>query len=126
MEGMGRAARCEVTRRVLGALLVTGLVGCSHSTLDTSSVEVSMTASPTTAAPGDTITFVVSAQGGNLIGVTIDYADSSSDQYGTSGARSARVTFKHAYLTRGTFTVQATASDAVAGQKDASVVIHVN
>ena len=78
-----------------------------------------------TAAPGDTISFVATAQGGNLIGVETDYGDSTADQYATGGARNAKVTFRHAYEARGTFTVRVTVTDGVAGQKSATVEVRV-
>jgi PKD domain-containing protein len=125
--GTGRPQGCATIQRfVLGALLLIGTSACSQSTLDTFPVDITVSASPTTAARGDTVSFTVNAHGGNLLGIAIDYGDSSSDQYGTSGARSARVTFKHAYQAPGTFTVQATVTDAVGGQKDASIAIRVN
>jgi hypothetical protein len=42
------------------------------------------------------------------------------------GALTARVTFKHAFRTTGTFTVSAVVTDAVAGEKEASVGVLVN
>ena len=113
-------------RRILLALLVAFTASCHHSTLDTAPLDITLTATPTTVARGDTVTFVANAQGGFLIGIEIDFADGSTDQYGTSGAASAHVTFKHAYNSAGTFDVSATATDGSAGQRDANVQIIVN
>jgi plastocyanin len=113
-------------RTLLVALLLVGLTGCGQSTLEASPLEVAITASRTAAAPGDTISFVVNATGENLVGLALQYGDMGTDLYATSGARTARVTFKHAFAAKGAFTVTVTATDAVAGQKDASIEIRVN
>lgn len=113
-------------RTLLGALLVAALAGCGRSTLEAAPLEVAITASRTTAAPGDTIAFVVNASGENLVGLLMDFGDMGTDLYATSGARTARVTFKHAFMAKGAFIVTVSATDAVAGQKDASIEIRVN
>ena len=78
-----------------------------------------------TAAPGDPVSFLVTAQGGDLLGVDVDYGDTTTDQYGTGGARTARVTFSHAFSTAGVYPVRATVTDALAGSRDAVVEIRV-
>jgi hypothetical protein len=99
---------------------------CSQSSLEALPLEITVAASRTTAAPGDTILFVATVQGGSLLGLDVDYGDSTVDQYGTAGARTGKVTFRHAYTVRGTFTTKITVTDAFAGQKNASVEIRVN
>ena len=89
-------------------------------------VSISLSASSSTAHPGDTVSFVVNAAGNNLFGVAIEYGDSNTDLYSTGGALSARVTFKHVYESTGTFTVRAIVTDAIAGEKEASTSIVVN
>ena len=101
-------------------------LACGESTLAPLPLDITLTASRTTAAPGDTISFVATIQGGSLLGLDADYGDSSTDQYGTAGARTGRVTFRHAYGSRGTFTTKITLTDATLGQKSASVEVHVN
>ena len=101
-------------------------VGCTESTLAPLPLEISVAASRTTVAPGDTIYFVATVQGGSLLGLNADYGDTSTDLYGTSGARTGKVTFRHAYTARGTFTTKITLTDATLGTKTASVDIHVN
>ncbi len=103
-----------------------GLAACGESTLQPLPLQITIEPSRTAAAPGDTINFIVTAQGGTLLGLDVNYGDSSVDQYGTSGARTARVTFHHAYTARGTYEMRAMVTDGVAGQKDASVEIHIN
>ncbi len=102
------------------------MVGCSESTLDPLPLDITVAASRTTAAPGDTIYFVATIQGGTLLGLNADYGDNATDLYGTSGARTGKVTFRHAYAARGTFTTKITLTDATLGTKSASVEIHVN
>lgn len=111
---------------LMGALVLVGISACGPSSAEPLALDVRLEAARTTVAPGDTIAFVVTAQGGNLFGVELDYGDSTTVQYATGGARTARVTFRHAYLTRGTYTARAVATDALAGQKDASLEIRVN
>jgi hypothetical protein len=109
----------------LGSALLLGLAACGRSSLDPLPLDIIVQASPATAAAGDTINFVVSAQGGNLLGLEMDFGDSKGDQFATSGARTARVTFRHAYVAQGVYQVRATVTDAVAGQKDATVEVRV-
>lgn len=100
-------------------------VACGDATLAPLPLEIAIAASRTTAAPGDSIGFLVSAQGGSLVGVETDYGDGVTEPYGTSGARTARVSFRHAYVARGVYQVRATVTDALAGQKNATVEIRV-
>ena len=109
------------------SLAVMGVaVGCTESTLAPLPLDITIAASRTTAAPGDTIYFVATIQGGTLLGLNADYGDTATDIYGTSGARTGKVTFRHAYSARGTFTTTITLTDATLGTKSASVEIHVN
>ena len=101
-------------------------LGCTESTLAPLPLDITIAASRTTAAPGDTIYFVATVQGGSLLGLNADYGDNATDLYGTSGARTGKVTFRHAYAARGTFTTKITITDATLGTKTASVDIHVN
>ena len=109
----------------LAAFAMCALVACGESTLEALPLEITIETTRTTAAPGDTINFVVVTQGGVLLGIDIDYADGNADQYGTAGARTARVSFRHAYTVRGIYHVNATVTDGTAGQKKAAVDIHI-
>lgn len=113
-------------RTFFGSLLVAGVFACSPSSLEPLPLDVTIQASRATAAPGDTVTFVADAQGGTLLGLQVDYGDNNTDQYSTGGARTAKVTFRHAYQQRGTYTVRVVVTDAAAGQKEASVEVSVN
>ena len=108
-------------------LLIVGLVlaAACESTLEALPLEITVTASRATAAPGDTIAFTATIQGGSLLGLDVDYGDTATDQYGTAGARTGKVTFHHAYSARGTYTTKITVTDASAGQKNASVQVRV-
>jgi hypothetical protein len=112
-------------RTVLSSLLLIGLAACGDGSLKPLPLDISVQASRTTAAPGTAIDFVVNAQGEVLVGVTIDYGDTVVEAFGTSGARTARITFTHAYSTPGTYQVRATVTDAIAGDKEAGVEILV-
>ena len=111
---------------IIGVALGIAAIACRQTTEPPIALSVLLEANTATIPRGDTVTFEVTATGNNLVGVIIDYGDSSSDQYATGGALTARVTFKHAYSAGGTFTVRATVTDAVAGVKEASVAIVVN
>ena len=113
-------------RFVVFAALGAGLLACGDSTLDPLPLDVRVEASRTSAAPADSISFLVTAQGGSMVGIETDYGDGSSDLFDTGGARTARVTFRHAYSTRGMFEVTATVTDAVLGQKAVSLEININ
>jgi len=113
-------------RVLLTSILVIAGASCGESTLDRLPLAVTIFPTKSVTTPLDTITFRVSAQGGNLVGLQIDYADSNSDQFGTSGARTAEITFHHAYTAAGTYQVTVTVTDALAGQKRASTEIRVN
>ena len=119
------ARTCFVMRRlVCFAFAVLG--ACSGETLAPLPLHIGIEASRTAAAPGDSISFLVTAQGGQLVGIVTAYGDGTEDQLGTGGARTARVTFRHAFSSPGTYEVRATVTDAVAGLKDASVSVRVD
>jgi hypothetical protein len=115
----------RMRRTLLRSLLLVGLAGCGDGSLDPLPLQISLQASRTTAAPGDAIDFVVTAQGGDLVGVTIDYGDNGAEQFGTGGARTARITFRHTYSAAGTYQVRAAVTDALAGEREAGVEIRV-
>jgi hypothetical protein len=115
-----------MTRRTILALAaLTTTLACGDNRLDPLPFQVSVTANSVSPALGDTVSFAVTAQGGQLVGMEVDYGDSGTDVFGTGGARTALVTFRHAYSARGTFQFRATVTDALAGQKDATVDVRV-
>jgi hypothetical protein len=107
------------------ALLVVGISACLQS-LEPLPFTMELEASAVTTVPGDSLTFTVSAQGGSLTGVDIDFGDGNGDLFATAGARTARVVFRHAFVAAGTYPVRASATDAIEGQKDAMLEIRVN
>ena len=113
-------------RLIVAVLLVAGTATCTNESLGPLPLDVSIESNVQTTVTGDSVTFTVSAQGGNLLGVQMDYGDGGTDLYATYGARTARVTFRHAFDATGTYTVSAAVTDAVAGQKDASLQIRIN
>ena len=113
-------------RAFLFALVLAGVTACTESSLEPLPLEITIEPSRSTAAPGETISFVVTAQGGTLLGFDIDYGDTFVEQYGTSGARKAKVTFRHAYTERGTYQMKAKVTDGMAGEKSAGVEIRIN
>ena len=116
-----------MSRNALSCLaIVIGLAACAPATLKPKPLDIRVEANRSTAAVGETLTFVVTTQGGALIGVELDYGDNTVDQFGTGGARTARVTFRHAYLQSGTYTAKAVVTDAAAGQKQATIEVRVN
>jgi hypothetical protein len=115
-----------MSRTLVGALLLAGAMSCSVDPIEPLPLDLTIEANRTTAAPGDTVTFVADAQGGSLIGIEINYGDDSSDLFSTAGARTAHVTFRHAYQQPATYTVRVIVTDASAGQKEATVEIRVN
>lgn len=117
LDGMWRAPA--------GFLVLIGFAACDDATLDPLPLDVRIEASRATAAPGDTIGFVVSAQGASLVGVAMVFGDGNGDQLATGGARTAQVTFPHAYSAAGVYEASATVTDAVAGDKSASVEVRV-
>ena len=114
------------TRRALYVAAAVAVTACLDSTLDPLPLDIGLQANRLTATTGDTINFLVTAQGGSLIGVEMDFADGNTDSYVAFGARTAHITFKHVYLSTGTFLVDAKVTDASAGSKNASIQVTVN
>ena len=105
--------------------LALAMGACKSRTLEPLPLDVTIQASKTTPAPGETVAFVVQAQGGQLFGVEISYGDAATDLFETGGARTARITFQHAYAAAGTYRARATVTDVVAGEKSTEVEIRV-
>ena len=112
-------------RRILAVALVILCAACLGK-LEPLPFQVAITASKTIAAVGDTVYFSVNATGGRLLGVQMDYADGSTEDYNTGGAQRANVSFKHVFQTIGSFLVVATVGDDPGGIKGAAITIDVN
>lgn len=120
-----RAAILETMKRLLLLAVTLTAISCMKS-LEPLPLDVTIETSKPVTVVGDSVEFVVKAQGGSLVGVTIDFGDAATDIFETQGARTASVHFKHPYGTAGSYTVQAAALDAVAGQKSATVQVTIN
>ena len=114
----------DMNRWLFGVLVLSA--GCRQTTEPPVSLVATLESSRSTAARGDTVTFVVNATGNNLVGVVIDFGDQAGDQFSTGGAHTARVTFKHAYQAAGSFTVSAVVTDAIVGDKEATTAVVIN
>jgi hypothetical protein len=117
--------RSHAMCRVIVCFALIGLAACAPEPLEPLPLQISIETSRTTAAPGDTVVFTAVVQGGSLLGLVAEFGDGSTDSFGTSGARTGRVGFRHAYSARGTFTTTITVTDATAGQKSAAVQTRV-
>jgi hypothetical protein len=110
-------------------LLVVGAVvaasACGPAALEVIPLQISVQASQARAAVGDTLDFVATVQGNSLIGLAADFGDGGTDSYGTSGARTGKVTFRHPFLAPGTYTVKITVTDGDATQKAASIGVQI-
>ena len=80
---------------------------------------------PSSISTVDSVTFVIVAQGNSLVGIETTFGDGGTASYATAGARTASVSFRHRYTQSGTYDVTATVTDAVLGQKAASVQVNV-
>lgn len=110
--------------RLLPVLALVFLAGCDL-TSPAQQLLITLEATPPTAAVGDSISFVANAQGSGLFGVEIVYGDGTSETYNTAGARTAQITFRHAYQAAGTYQVQATATDSRAGSRSATLSVAI-
>ena len=113
-----------MNRWLFAALILTA--SCRQTTEPPVSLVVTLESNRSTAARGDTITFTVNASGNNLVGVVIDFGDQTGDLFATSGALTARVTFKHVYQATGSFTVSAIVTDAIAGERESTTAVVIN
>jgi hypothetical protein len=119
------SCRRKVARFVVGALLPAALA-CGDGGVAPRPLNVTIEADKVAASTGESISFVVDAQGPRLLGVTINYGDGATDQLSINSATTTTVGFRHAYADAGTYTVRATALDAVAGSKETSVEVRIN
>ena len=113
-------------RLTIGVFLLAAVTASCIDAIDPLPLDITMTASKATTVAADSISFVVNAQGNTLLGVEADFGDgSAAATQPTQGARTAKVTFRHAYTGIGTFQVTATVTDAVLGSKSATVQVQI-
>lgn len=120
-----RPREASPVRTLIAAFIAFVLLACDSATLDPLPLDIRLEAAPPTSAPGDTITFLVTAQGGRLLGIVMQFGDGTTQQQATGGARTARLTFRHAYASAGVYEAAASATDALAGDRQATVTIRV-
>lgn len=110
---------------VIGATLAFAMSACLGTT-EPLPLAIAIEASRVTATAGDSINFLVTTQGKNLIGVEIDFGDGSGDNRVAYGARRATLNFLHAYLVPGTYQVDAKVTDSDAASMSATIQVIVN
>ena len=106
--------------------MLVGVVSCGTKGLEPLPLDISVTANKTTVGTGEAVSFVATAQGGGLVAIAMNYGDTNAEQFSAGGARTARITFSHAFAAVGTYQVRATVTDVEAGEKSATVDIVVH
>lgn len=113
--------------RLRAAIAAVLLCGCASSSVEPLALSISVTATPTSAAVGDTITFIADMQGNGLIAVDGDYGDGSApDGFDIPFGRTARNTFKHVYQKAGSFTATFTAAQADSSARSTTATIQIH
>src|SRR5688572_32437692 len=98
--------RKTVTGILAGVVLALG--GCRADTLAPLELQITVRAAPTQVAVGDSVRFDITAQGGRLLGVRLDYGDLVAEDVSFLSARTATLFRHHAYTRSGTYEVTAT------------------
>jgi hypothetical protein len=112
--------------RIRLALAAALLCACGGDSVEPLALSITLTATPASAAVGDTVTFVADAQGNALTALSADYGDGTSDGFQIPFARTARNSFKHVYATAGTFTATASVAQADSTTKSATATVQVH
>ena len=110
---------------ISAALFALGSIGCGDYTLDPLPLNVTITATPTSSPINQDIVFEVRAQGGQLLGLIVDYGDGVTQDEDLRSSRTAEATLRHAYTTPGVYNVTAGVADAILGDKQASVTVTI-
>lgn len=113
----------KLFRAVCAAVL---LSACASDSIEPLPLSISVTATPATAAVGDSVTFVASSQGTSLVAVTADFGDGATDGFQIPFGRTARNTFKHAYSTAGSYTATFTIVQADSATKSATASVQIH
>jgi len=112
--------------RFRAAIAAALLCGCANSSVEPLALSISVTATPASAAVGDTVTFIATMQGTNLITVVGDYGDGTTDGFDIPFGRTARNTFKHVYHTTGSFTATFTAVQADSSARSTTTAVQIH
>src|SRR5688500_2038480 len=111
-------------RRLLAGVVIIAAMTACFETTDPLPLDITIQP-PGSVNTVDSVSFVVRAQGGTLVGIETSYGDGATGLFPTGGARTATVTFRHRYTQSGTYDVTATVTDAVLGEKTASTQVNV-
>jgi PKD repeat protein len=103
-------------------VVLCGVAGCEQTVAPPGPLQITLTASATSGAVGDSVTLTATAQGPDIIQLTADYGDGTVESHDIGGATTATARFKHAYSASGTYTIVATVTDGIDGTKADSVV----
>lgn len=108
-------------------LLLLGVLlgGCRPYMAEPLTLNVTIQADRSVAAPGDSIQFDIRAQGGNLLGIEVSWGDGETLQIPALGAQTARSLRRHAFRERGVYDVTAVVTDGAAGSKSAGLRIGI-
>jgi hypothetical protein len=109
----------------LAVLAAVALCACAGS-VEPLPLGISISTTPAAPAVGDTVTFVTTAQGDNLLGVDIDFGDGGTDGFDIPFGQTARNTFKHVYLAAGTYSAAATIAQLDSTTKTATATVQVH
>lgn len=115
-------------KRILGVAAVAAAVvlsACLH-TAGPLDLDLTATASPTSVAVGDTVTFVSDSQGDALLLIDIAYGDGATEAVDLPGARTAHNTFKHVYGAVGTYNaaISVVQADSAARSTAMTITVH--
>ncbi len=120
-----RAAGRVIRRAVAIACFWVPAACFSNTINEPTELAISLTASPTSAAVGQTIVFRFSASGPVLTTITVDFGDETSDVTDAAGAQTAAGNIPHEYTAPGTFEVTATAVGAEGESASARLSIQI-
>jgi PKD domain-containing protein len=105
--------------------LIGGLTSCARP-LDPLPFDVEVTVDSAVVGPHESVKFVVTAAGGAILDIAIDYGDHIGEHYPTAPARTLLVRFEHEYAAAGHFTIRATATDVSYGNRSATLDVTVH
>ena len=111
------------------ACLLICLIGCLTSCarlFDPLPFDVVVTVDSAVVGLNEPVKFAVTAAGGTILDIAIDYGDHIGEHYLTKSARTTLVRFEHTYAAAGQFTIRATATDVSYGHKSATVDVTVH
>lgn len=121
MFGSGALARGLTLAAVAAAV-----AACDDVTVvENRPTEVVLTATPTSGAVGDSISFRAEAQGSALAGVTLDFGDGTADTLTTQGPQTIGVTFGHRYAAPAEYEAVATVHEGVGRTHSDTVLISI-